>query len=463
MAAGTLILVPIILTIAALLFVETTPVSSTLRRRVSALKLNHGHMELVEEETCSNRTLRMTCRSLKAVLIVLEAAYKPNDSNLCGEVESRGSEEIKTIRRIQMIRNLFSDYESRPDRVDLKLSINRRCSGLQHCRFNAFSDHPEAEFWSPGNVRLKYACIPEAAIMKYCNRMLPVIGGEEGFLKSPGYPLFYTGGSTCGWTFKSLPGQRISLTFHDLDIRSPEQDGSCVDVIRIRENRVTLFESCGSAVGLEVLSESNVVTLDLIASGKIYPSRGFLLQYKAVGCPHVQPPNGSYAVNETGDAKTFLCKLGTVFPDTNTRTRLIQCKNGIWSENRQKISSQRCVVTASEIERNAGTRRSAALSSLAEESGTGGNGGLFPVSGVVVRSHDALDSMSSTAEPGNAAMVKNGNYVVDFVLPTALIALLFIGNAIIVWVIFQYRKRKQPAIEGEEMALRQNSEELPHV
>ncbi|XP_046596722.1 uncharacterized protein LOC107217638 [Neodiprion lecontei] len=462
MAAGTPILVPIIVTIAVLLFTETTPVSSILRRRVSAVKLNHDHMELVEEETCSNQTLRMTCRSLKAILIVLEAEYKPNDSNLC-EVEARGSEDIATIRRFQMIRNLYGDYDSRPDRVDLKLSINRRCSGLQHCRFNAYSDHSEALFWSPANLRLKYACIPEAAIMKYCNRMLPVIGGEGGFLKSPGYPLFYTGGSTCGWTFKSLPGQRIALTFHDLDIRSPEQDGSCVDVIRIRENRVTLFESCGTAVGVQVLSESNVVTLDLIASGKIYPSRGFLLQYKAVGCPQVQPPNGSYAVNETGDAKTFLCKLGTVFPDTNKRTRLIQCKNGIWSEDRQMISSQRCVLTASEIERNAGTRRSSALSSLAEEPGTGSNAGVFPVNGVVVRSHDSMHSMSSTADPGNAAMMKDGNYVVDFIVPTALIALLFIFNAIIVWVIFQYRKRKQPAIEGEEMALRPKSEELPHV
>lgn len=59
-----------------------------------------------------------------------------------------------------------------------------------------------------------------------------------------------------------------------------EQDGSCVDVLRVREHGVTLFESCGTAAGVQVLSESNLLTLDLIALGNLYPSRGFLLQYR---------------------------------------------------------------------------------------------------------------------------------------------------------------------------------------
>jgi len=43
--------------------------------------------------------------------------------------------------------------------------------------------------------------------------------GEGGYVNSPGYPLYYLGEDTCGWTFRTLPGQRIALTFHDLHIR----------------------------------------------------------------------------------------------------------------------------------------------------------------------------------------------------------------------------------------------------
>lgn len=61
--------------------------------------------------------------------------------------------------------------------------------------------------------------VSEAAVRKYCNEELKVIPGEGGFINSPGYPLYYLGESTCGWTFRSAPGHRIVLTFHDLNIR----------------------------------------------------------------------------------------------------------------------------------------------------------------------------------------------------------------------------------------------------
>lgn len=44
--------------------------------------------------------------------------------------------------------------------------------------------------------------------------------GETGYIKSPGYPLYYQGEHTCGWIFKTIPGRRVSLVFHDLNIRS---------------------------------------------------------------------------------------------------------------------------------------------------------------------------------------------------------------------------------------------------
>lgn len=75
---------------------------------------------------------------------------------------------------------------------------------------------------------------------------------------------------------------------------------------------------------------------------------------------------------------------------------------------------------------------------------------------VAVGNRNIMDSAQS-------AMMKQSDYVVDVVLPTVLIALLFVGNAIIVYIIFQYRKRKVPTIEqGEEMSLR-NAAEVPQV
>lgn len=66
-------------------------------------------------------------------------------------------------------------------------------------------------------------------------------------------------------------------------------------------------------------------------------------------------------------------------------------------------------------------------------------------------------------DSSQSAMMKQSDYVVDVVLPTVLIALLFVGNAIIVYIIFQYRKRKVPPLEqGEQIAL-QNSPEVPQV
>ncbi|CAK9799392.1 hypothetical protein ANTQUA_LOCUS2037 [Anthophora quadrimaculata] len=75
---------------------------------------------------------------------------------------------------------------------------------------------------------------------------------------------------------------------------------------------------------------------------------------------------------------------------------------------------------------------------------------------VAVGNRNVMDSSQS-------AMMKQTDYVVDIVLPTVLIALLFVGNAIIVYIIFQYRKRKVPAMEQSEEMTLQNVAEVPQV
>ncbi|KAF7395702.1 hypothetical protein HZH68_009752 [Vespula germanica] len=272
------------------LIVPTSP--SYFLRTTKAVKLSTGNMELVEEEQCSDRILRLTCRSLKAFIFVLEAEYQSNRTSICGYESQRLIAKKKKFKlgvknsRVKDTRQLRGNYikddeEEERYLFDVRASFNRKCSGQHHCRYNLSSDHPGTTYWHPAALRLKYACVPEVAVCKYCNVEVRIPKGNEGgYLKSPGYPLYYPGGYSCGWTFKSSPGERIILTFHDLNIRSPEADGSCIDVVRVREKGNTLFERCGIAAGIKIISNSSLVTLDLIASTKLYPARGFLLQYQ---------------------------------------------------------------------------------------------------------------------------------------------------------------------------------------
>ncbi|KAL6424736.1 hypothetical protein ACFW04_010005 [Cataglyphis niger] len=364
-------------------------------RILKAVKLHGGYMEVIQEQRCSHGLLRLTCRSFKAFIFILEAEYHANHTEPCLK-ESRSLEELRmwehkgsTRRWIDMTElkgnYILDDVYVKADVVDIRSSLNKRCSGQKHCRFNATIDQPGAHSWLPGGILLKYACIPEAAVKRYCNQEVKVITEEGGYINTPGYPLYYLGESTCGWTFRTFPGQKIVLTFHDLNIRGPQMDGSCVDIVRVRDRGSTLFEFCGTAAGTRIVSNSNVLTLDFIASKRLYSARGFLLQYQA------------------------------------TSAVILKTEN----EHRH-------------------------LSSLSGDNivGTGVRIG---------RGEDAVASVSGNPvmDSAQSAMMKQADYVVDVVLPTVLIALLFVGNAIIVYIIFQYRKRRVPATsQAEEMSLR---------
>ncbi|KAI4504555.1 hypothetical protein M0802_000105 [Mischocyttarus mexicanus] len=326
--------------------------TSSFTRTVKAVKLSSGNMEIVDEEQCSDRVLRLTCRSLKAFLFVLEAEYQPNNTEICGYQShmliAKKKKKFKFGGNCSSLkdnaRKLRGNYikdeeEDEHNLLDVRASFNRKCSGQHHCRYNLSYDHPGTAYWHPAAIRFKYACVPEIAVCKYCNVEVKIPKEVEGgYLKSPGYPLYYPGGYSCGWTFKSSPGERIVLTFHDLSIRTgPESDGSCIDVVRIRENGNTLFERCGVAAGITIISNSSLVTLDLIASTRLYPARGFLLQYQVLRCPNVSAPNGSYISNDTVTSRTFSCKSGSVFPDTRKENRILECKNGKWNESIDKL------------------------------------------------------------------------------------------------------------------------------
>lgn len=63
-------------------------------------------------------------------------------------------------------------------------------------------------------------------------------------------------------------------------LADPNADGTCMDIVRVRERGSTLFEFCGTVAGVRVISNSNMLTLDFVASKRFYNARGFLLQYQ---------------------------------------------------------------------------------------------------------------------------------------------------------------------------------------
>ncbi|XP_014467747.1 PREDICTED: uncharacterized protein LOC106740830 [Dinoponera quadriceps] len=314
-------------------------------RILKPVKLHGGYMEVVQEQRCSHTLLRLTCRSLKAFIFILEAEYRANHTEFCVK-DSKILENIKMkkdgMRRWKDTRNLkgnyiFDEEDGEMDIVDIRSSLNKRCSGQKHCRYDITIDHPGANSWIPGGILLKYACIPEAAVRRYCNQEVKVAAGEGGYINTPGYPLYYLGNITCGWTFITLPGQRIVLTFHDLNILGPRANGSCMDIVRARDRNSILLEFCGTAAGIRVVSNTNRLSLDFIASKRLYNSRGFLLHYQVLGCPEISAPNGSYVSNGTLTSRTFLCKSGSVFPDSRDRKRTLECRNGKWNETATRL------------------------------------------------------------------------------------------------------------------------------
>ncbi|XP_001604693.2 uncharacterized protein LOC100121107 isoform X2 [Nasonia vitripennis] len=439
-----------------------------ISRNVTGLQLDHrgNVMEIVEERTCSAALVRLTCSSLTSFMFILEAEYQPNRTDACvydKQSWCRYKSIFAMIRNLQLRRGfLRGSYPGELDEnpFEFKSTINRRCAGRHHCRYRVTSDHPEALFWKPANIRIKYACVPEASVYKYCNADVKVpVGLQGGFLKSPGYPLYYLGGITCGWTFRSLPGQRIVLTFHDLSIREHERDGSCLDVVRVRDNGNTLLESCGSIAGLRIVSNTNVVTLNLVSSARLYPARGFFLQYQVLGCPDVTAPLGSRVSNGTLESRSFLCRAGTLFPDTGQRARTIHCRSGEWQEDVPSlpgcVSSSTLILRSDESDGSDRLQAAAGTSgSSIERDGAAGNLDYETRTDRV----DLEDAVAKTVnysimDQTQPAMIKDGDYVVDVILPTLLIALLFVGNAVIVYIIFHFRKRKTPAEEREDIAL----------
>nr|CAD7256182.1 unnamed protein product [Timema shepardi] len=298
---------------------------------------------------------------------------------------------------------------------------------------------------------------------KFCNEEINV--AEEGFVMSPGYPIYYVNKDDCYWLLKASPGQRVQVTLLDMslrsykfirevkshdndsvlkqqispvadilawrncqvgssesgnsrtantesimsspiycnsdsldhvatevglvivkdklqmarqqrcwngrgistvvtksiiwtyyrrnvgdnDVASPEVDfiptpaanisnksctgpreSNCTDHLQVIEDGRVMMDECGElAKAIVIMSEGNMLNLTFTGlSQNMFPKRGVLFHYKAIGCVQLNPPKDGYMVFRNQTDAQFMCCVDYMFPDTLDRLRDLHCHNG---------------------------------------------------------------------------------------------------------------------------------------
>ncbi|XP_041971178.1 uncharacterized protein LOC121727404 [Aricia agestis] len=432
-----------------------------------------GLIEIVEEQRCHDAEFRLTCRDLDTHIAVLEAWYTaaddytpPNGSrthepiltgrdaeldrvytysspkhngvyeptnrtfeNITWAMEySDWNDSVETVNdsvetvNISDCASFSRSYSSlnegerarpvaRNTSINLRAPVSYRCTGVNHCSFLLGQDYPRSRRWSPGVVYIKYACFDDLVSIHYCNREVSLAASgpdSEGYVRTPGYPHYYVG-DRCRWRLQATE-QRIRLTFLDVSLRSIGPfEKKCTDYITVTDgNGETLLSTCDQVnLPLRVTSLTDSVEISVEAQSKgAYPKRGILMHYKSVGCVPLPAPSNGYLVYRNRHVAHYMCNVNHVYVDTRQRARVIWC----YDDNKWNDTIVPCVEEATAV---------------------------------------VADNSSSVGSDTGKLPHNDGNMIVDIVIPSLLIAALFIGNAFIVLVIYKYRKRKPDDLEDE--------------
>lgn len=308
---------------------------------------------------------------------------------------------------------------------DIRLEMNRRCSGMNNCTYNFVEDMKERKCRAQGAMVILYDCVRESWLHRYCNTQ---ITATEGYIVSPGYPLYYPQLSSCNWNIVSGEGQTVLVSVLDLSMSLPSQYYGryvCHDSsVSIVEGSNKLFTGCGESLDLlkTVESETNEIVIQFVSSA-FMPASGFLFYFKFQGCATLPAPQNGYLVYRNGSVSIYTCCRGYLFNDTLDSSRTLQCNE----QNRWNNSLPSCV----SLEELGETRN---ITDFRDNN-------IFPVN---TTENEAL------VEP----VVSSDTFLEDIIIPTVILVALLVGNAVILYIILHIRRRqkqKQASEEGEAL------------
>ncbi|KAJ6633172.1 CUB and sushi domain-containing protein 1 [Pseudolycoriella hygida] len=226
----------------------------------------------------------------------------------------------------------------------------------------------------------------------------------QGFLATTGYPKFYIGESNCSWRISAPIGQRVRITVLDINLR---YDFICKDFIQIFDLEIgrMLFNSCSEhARPIQVLSDSNHISISVNTTSKVaYPKRGVLLHYTALGCLTPSAPLHGRLVHKSENTAKYICDPTFVFPDTAVSSRELICTS---SHTWDKV-----------------------LPNCVEKSFVN-KGGVITVS-------------QYNHKKDTVTMAEKDDMLYNIVIPSSVIAILFIVNAVVFLAIMRCRQRKR--------------------
>lgn len=143
-----------------------------------------------------------------------------------------------------------------------------------------------------------------------------------------------------------------------------------------------------------------------------------------MGCPSLEPPADGYLVARNESLAVFRCSVGFVFEDSERHARVLACEHGnTWND-----SLSACV----NVSQTAAWRSGAAST---EDSWTVTDGNATRI------------TMAASGSSGDS------DTVTSIIVPTVIMAMLFLGNAVVLYVLFILRRRnKKKCAQDEERA-----------
>ncbi|XP_047735897.1 uncharacterized protein LOC108674841 [Hyalella azteca] len=252
-----------------------------------------------------------------------------------------------------------------------------------------------------------------------------VASGPSGWLRSPGYPKFYIGPEPCDFTVSLDPGQKMSLSFTDVQLK--ERDGgACRDTVTVQDESGRLYQRCGTLHRPELVqSEHHIINITLHTDQQMVPARGFLAYYKAFGCPNPPVPANATAVFRNASHAKLACRDGHAFVRDDdgavAKYLMLECRQQMWPAVDDCVGLQD-LLAAGEITQDEFQR-------------------LFNETAnvdILVKSHFSR--------------------ILDYYIPVAIMTVLVLGNIIIILTIFYCRRALKEMASDEWDSIKSNPE-----